>query len=432
MDELAAREVPYTPTPPLDMSRPGPLSGLRIIELASEEAAYAGKLLADMGAEVLLVEPPFGHHTRRFEPFVEDVKDPERSLWFWHYNTSKMGIALDLEDPEDSATFTKLVSHADVVLEAEPYGRLAGLGLDESLREHHSELIWVSVTPFGRGNSRAAEQHTDLTMFAGAGPAWSCGYDDHELAPVRAGGNQAYQTASLWAAVAAMVAVNSRTQTGRGQFVDVSMHAASNVTTENASHFWLVDQSTVQRQTGRHAVPWSTPMTITRDRDGYEVLTGFPPRTTKDLQALVDWMAALELDQVFPDIVLLNLAIEAGGIDIYTMDSDPLMAEFYRAARDALGVIASNLSAQEFFIGAQRRNMPVGPIKAPEEVMTDPHLVERGFPVSVHHDEIGRDVVYAGPPVRFNGSPARISRPAPTIDQHSSLVQSEWLTATLP
>ena len=81
----------------------GPLVGLRVVELASEHGALAGKMLADLGAEVVLVEPPGGHPTRDLPPFRDDRPDPEGSLWWWHYNTSKLGVVLDLESPQGLA-----------------------------------------------------------------------------------------------------------------------------------------------------------------------------------------------------------------------------------------------------------------------------------------------------------------------------------------
>src|SRR4029077_4428246 len=165
----------------------------------------------------------------------------------------------------------------------EPPGRLRALGIDDAdLRPGHPGLIWAAVTPFGRTNPRAHEPPTappppppsgpptprahapapDPTTPPNAGPVWSCGYDDHTVPPVRGGGNQAYQTASIHAAVAILVAVLHRDVTGTGQFVDVSMHAASNVTTEFASYGWLVNQTTVQRQTCRHASVHPTQTTV--------------------------------------------------------------------------------------------------------------------------------------------------------------------------
>ena len=100
----------------------------------------------------------------------------------------------------------------------------------------------MSVTPFGRTTSRAHEPATDLTLLAGGGPVWSCGYDDHSLPPVRGGGNQAFHIGSTFAVMGALTAVLHRDVTGRGQHVDVSMHAAANVTTESGSFDWLVAQ----------------------------------------------------------------------------------------------------------------------------------------------------------------------------------------------
>src|SRR5579872_2303346 len=106
------------------------LTGVRVIELASERIAFAGKLLADMGADVILVEPPGGDPARHYPPFADDVADPERSLWWWHYHTSKRGVVLDLAAAADRARLEALVAGADILIESEPEGRLARLGLD--------------------------------------------------------------------------------------------------------------------------------------------------------------------------------------------------------------------------------------------------------------------------------------------------------------
>ena len=207
--------------------------------------------------------------------------------------------------PAGAERFRRLCAAADVVLEGEPPGRLAALGLDgPDLRAADPRLIWVSVTPFGRSGPRSDEPFTDLTVLAGGGPVWNCGYDDHTIPPVRGGGNQGYQTASMHAAVATLVAVLHRDETGAGQLVDVSMHAAANVTTEAGSYFWLVAQETVQRQTCRHASPRPTQATITYDPDGKFVPTGIPPRTAKDYQLLLDWLDGLGWRERVPRGVL--------------------------------------------------------------------------------------------------------------------------------
>ena len=238
----------------------GALAGVRVIELAHERTSFAGKLLADMGADVIVVEPPGGHATRAYDPFLEDRPGAERSLYWWHYNTSKRGVTARVDTPRGRELVARLAAGADVLLEGEDPGRLASLGIDlAALRVDNERLISVSITPFGPSGPRSDEQATDLTLFASGGPAWSCGYDDHSLPPVRGGGNQALHTGAHYAVISLLVALLAREESGRGQHVDVNLHAAANVSTEAGSYHYLVDQSIVQRQTGRHAMPMAGP-----------------------------------------------------------------------------------------------------------------------------------------------------------------------------
>ena len=148
---------------------PGPLDGMSVVELASEHAAWAGKLLAELGADVVVVEPPGGHASRTYGPFLDDEPGPERSLFWWNYNTSKRSVVLDLANHDDATRFRDLAAAADIVLEGEPTGRLAELGLDhEQLRADHPELIWVAVTPFGRATSRTTRPPTSHSSRAAA------------------------------------------------------------------------------------------------------------------------------------------------------------------------------------------------------------------------------------------------------------------------
>lgn len=403
--------------------REGALHGVRVIELASEHAAWAGKLLADLGADVIVVEPPGGHASRAYGPFLGDEPGPERSLFWWCYNTSKRGVVLDLDDAADAERFRDLAGGADIVLEGEPPGRLGALGLDHpKLRAAHPELIWVSVTPFGRATSRAQEPATDLTILAGGGPVWNCGYDDHSIPPVRGGGNQAFHIASAFAVMSALTAVLQRDVSGRGQFVDVSMHAAANVTTESGSFDWLVARNTVIRQTGRHALAYVTQETQVQCADSRYVNTGFPPRHAKDFASLRDWVDALGLREQFDDIVLLDLAVERGGVSLAALREDPLVAEIYGAGRSALVFLAGHLTADEFFVGAQQRGIAVGSVWSPEEAFDNEHFVARDFPVEVEHDDIGRTITYPGAPFRAPRSPWRISRRPPHVGEHQAEV----------
>jgi crotonobetainyl-CoA:carnitine CoA-transferase CaiB-like acyl-CoA transferase len=399
------------------------LDGLRVVELASAHATYGGKLLGDLGADVVVVEPPGGHESRDYGPFADDEPGPERSLFWWHYNTSKRGVVLDLDTTDGRARFANLVRSADVVLEGEAPGRLAALGIDHDvLRAEHPELVWVSVTAFGRTSSRAQEPFTDLTILAGGGPVWSCGYDDHTIPPVRGGGNQAFHIAGVFAVMAALTAVLHRDVSGTGQFVDLSMHAAANVTTESATFDWLVAQLTVLRQTGRHALSVITQETQVRCADGRYVTTGFPPRHVKDFISLRDWIDAEGLRERCEEIVLLDLAVERGGVSLADLREDPLATEIYGAGRTALVFLAEHLTADEFFLGAQSRGLATGAVWSPEEALQNEHFVARGFPVPVEHDDLGRTVTYPGAPFRAPSAPWRISRRAPHVGEHQAEV----------
>jgi crotonobetainyl-CoA:carnitine CoA-transferase CaiB-like acyl-CoA transferase len=407
----------------------GPLSGLRIVELASEIAPWAGKLFGDMGADVILVEPPGGHPTRNFGPFADDVPDPDRSLWFWYYNTSKRSVCLDLDQGAGRERLRKLISEADIILEGERPGRLASLSLDyAAIRPLNPRLIMISVTPFGQTGPRVDEEVTDLTLLAGGGPVWMCGYDDHTLPPVRGGGNQGYHTASHFAVMSGLSALVYRDKTGTGQHINVNAHAAANVTTEGGSYNWLVARQTVQRQTGRHAGVQPSQSTQILCADGRYVSTGLGVRRPEQFRMLLEWLSVAGLVGTFPSRAILEWAVEEPILDPFSQEDDTLAK--LGAAREAIGHLAANMPAYEFFQGGQKRNMQVSIIYSPEEVLSDPHMVARGFPVSVNHPELGRDVTYPGAPYLFHKSPVRIQRRPPLVGEHSEEVFNEWFPSS--
>jgi benzylsuccinate CoA-transferase BbsE subunit len=410
------------------------LEGLRVLELASDRAGYAGKLLADLGADVIVVEPPGGHASRRHGPFADGVVDPNRSLRWWYYNTSKRGIVLDLDVPNGAAAFRALARDVDIVLEAEPPDRLDALGLDHTqLRAERPELIWVSVTPFGRRCADLDAPMTDLTILAQGGVVWNCGYDDHTIPPVRPGGGQSQHIAGVFAACGALTAVLSRDNTGRGQHVDVSMIAAANVTTESGSIQWLVSNTLIQRQTGRHAAPMRTQDTQVQAADGNYVTTGFPPHSAQGFQRLKDWLEELGLADEFPETFFLTMGVERGGVHYQDLGDDVEGTAIYAAGRDALCFIASRLSARDFFVGAQSRDFQCGVIFAPEEAIGDEHFRSRGFPVVVHHPELGRDVIYPGAPFIDGEGGTWIQRRPPLVGEHTAeVLDSIPLTAGRP
>ena len=150
-----------------DSEQPGPLAGLRVLELSDEKGQWCGKLMADLGADVIKIEPPGGQNTRRVGPFLDDIPHPERSLYFWHYNTSKRGVTLNLDTADGRELFKRLASTADVALETFQPGRMASLGLAYAdLAPSNPGLIMCSITSFGQTGPWNDYSSTDLTHLA--------------------------------------------------------------------------------------------------------------------------------------------------------------------------------------------------------------------------------------------------------------------------
>lgn len=401
------------------------LSGIRVIELANERTSWAGKLMGDMGADVILVEPEEGEASRNYPPFLDDQPGENRSLYFWHYNTSKRSVVLDLE--QNTEQFLELVNSADILIESEPINRLSNLNIDyPQLSQSNKNLIHIAVTPYGRNSSLSDLPSTDLTIMAAGGPPWSCGYDNHDLPPVRGWGNQSVHTACHFATMSALTALLFRGKTGQGQFIDVSMTAALNVTTEAASYSWLVNRSIVQRQTGRHAAVNPTGETQIQCADGKWANTGVPPRFPREFQKLLDWIRALALEESFPEAVFLEMGANWDGpFDLSQIGSDDTITAIFSAGREGLKLIASSVSAYEFFTGCQNAGLAVGIINSPEEAFEDPHFKDRGFQVEVEHEDFERTITYPGAPFNLPKAPWSISRRAPHKGEHTQEIFAE-------
>ncbi len=388
----------------------GPLTGLRVLELADEKGQFCGKLLGDLGADVLKIEPPGGESTRRLGPFLDDIPHPERSLSFWYYNTSKRGLTLNLESADGRQLFQRLAAGADVILETFRPGFFAALGLGyDRLAAQHPALIMCSLTPFGQTGPWRDYLSADLLHMAAGGQMASSGYDETDVPnapPMAPGGGNAWHMGSHFAYIAIMAALVYRTVSGRGQYIDASIHEACALTTEAAIPNYIYRHEVVQRHTGRHHAVGPSPRTQFRSKDGLYVTAlvagRLNPRYIKDLAALLDsyGMAGDLMDPKYQDPKVI--AENQGHI------IDGLVATF----------IAS-LPAEEVYHAAQARGFTWGAVRAPEQLLDDAHLQDRGFWKQVEHPELGRSYTYPGEAALYNGSPWAISRRAPLLGEHN-------------
>jgi benzylsuccinate CoA-transferase BbsE subunit len=389
----------------------GPLAGLRVLELADEKGQFCGKLLGDLGADVVKIEPPGGERCRHVGPFLDDIPHPERSLYFWYYNTSKRGITLNLETADGRRLFARLAATSDVILETFRPGLLVSLGLGhEALREQNSRLIMCSLTPFGQTGPWRDYLSSDLLHMAAGGEMASCGYDDADVPnapPIAPGGGNAWHMGCHFAYMAIMAALVYRTVSGQGQYIDASIHEACALTTEAAIANYVYRGEVLRRQTGRHHAAGPTPRTQFRAKDGTFVcaLVGgrLNPKFVRDLAELLDsyGMAGDLQDPKYQNQAVIT--------ENTSHIIDDLIANF----------IAS-LPAEEVYHAAQERGFTWGAVRAPEALLDDAHLHDRGFWKQVEHEELGRSFIYPGEAAIYNGSPWRISRRAPLLGEHNA------------
>ncbi|MDP6453474.1 MAG: CoA transferase [SAR202 cluster bacterium] len=397
------------------------LQGIRVLELGGEIGGWCGKLLADMGATVTKIEPPEGDPTRAYEPFFDDQEGVNRSLYFWHYNTSKRGVTLNLESDRGRELFNELAESADVIVDSLPPGYLDSVDIGyQQIKTISPAVVMASITPFGQDGPFKDYATTDLTALAFGGPVWNCGYDDHSIPPIRGGGNQGYHTACHYAAIGIMTALVHRQFTGVGQYIDVNMHAALNVTTEGATYSWLVAGDTVQRQTGRHASVTPTAPSQVLCRDGRYLNVGFPARTEEQWFHLLAWLDEEGLVESLGEYLdPPNWAAMRAG--------DPKAREQQRRVAEAMQSLAKKTDSYDLFSRAQGLGFQWGIIYSPEDVLNDPHFQARAFPTEVEHPELDATFIYPGAPYKLPASPWAIQSRAPLLGEHNEQVYTEEL-----
>jgi crotonobetainyl-CoA:carnitine CoA-transferase CaiB-like acyl-CoA transferase len=383
------------------MMAAGALADVRVLDLADESGVYCGKLLADMGADVIKIEPPGGAAMRNIGPFHGGTPARDRSLFFWHYNTNKRSVALDLEQEAERGRFRRLAARADVIIETAAPGHLESLGFSyAALAACNPRLTLVSITPFGQSGPYRDYRASDLIAQAVGGMAYVNGFPDEP--PLQGLGLQAYHSASTYAAIGALLALLARERTGRGQWIDVSLQECVAACVEHASSFFHQNGTIAERQGSLH---WTRYFRVGRCTDGYVMHC-----TLGDWTSLIEWVKA-----------------EGKARDL----GEPVWDDFnYRRDHcahlfDVLDEWASAYTVADLVEGAQLRRIPYAAVLAPETLPQNPQLLKRGFFVPIRHDELATTVIYPGAPYAFSATPWRIHRPPPRVGEHNAEVLGE-------
>jgi crotonobetainyl-CoA:carnitine CoA-transferase CaiB-like acyl-CoA transferase len=387
---------------------------LRVLDLADESGSLCGRILADLGADVIKVEPPGGDPGRRVPPFADDRPEPDRSLAWLANNVNKRGITCDLRLPSGQAIFRRLAERADVVVETFPPGELDECGLGyAALASSNPGLVLTSITPFGLDGPGDSWPASDLEITASSGSLWLAG--DPGRAPVRSTLPQSPNWAGMYAAMATLMAILARDTTGRGQQVDVSSQTSSLTAISHAPIFWDLLRENPGRS-GPYLSGRSVTGTAFRNiwpcRDGYVTFALYGgPAGRETGKALVAWM----LERDFPAEALPRL-----NWDEFNVATAP--RELVQTLEAEIGPFLLTLTKTEFFQGVVRRNMLGYPVATVEDIWDDQQLKARDFWQEVAAPWSGASLAFPGSFALFDGVRPSIQRAAPRIAEHNAEV----------
>jgi benzylsuccinate CoA-transferase BbsE subunit len=396
------------------------LTPIRVLDLTIGNIALGPRLFGDVGADVIKIEPPGGCNSR-IGPYYKNIVDPQKSLPWFAYNLNKRGITLDINKSEGQELFKKLAKTADIIIESMGVTALDNLGLGyNDLVKINPDIIYTSITPFGKTGPKSHYAMSELTVWASGGFLNDCG--DPDRAPVWIGFPQAGVFGGAEGAVGSMTALWHRNNTGEGQFVDVSMQEAAVAPNMNVLQMWDVNKVEFKRV---GAVSFVAATRVKQPiyfkcKDGLIMilaLGGNEPyvsssqnlvRWMKDEEMCPDWLAKLDWWKEYNAAVLKQDLADKVGIAIEAFTSTRTKQELYE-------------------IGAfgKYKQMLVAPVASTKDISEDVQLAGRNYWVEVEHPELKAQVNYCGPFIRLSESPVQFTKRAPLIGEHNREVYKE-------
>jgi crotonobetainyl-CoA:carnitine CoA-transferase CaiB-like acyl-CoA transferase len=386
------------------------LSPYRVLDLADERGILCGKILADLGADVLQIEPPEGSSARRVGPFERDEPHPERSLFWWAYAANKRGITLNLTTSDGKALLKRLVSSAHFLVESFPPGHLAGLGLDyRTLAALNPGLIVVSITPYGQDGPYAHYRASDLNGMGMAGFMYLTG--DPDRPPVRVGTSHFYLHGAAAGATGAMIAHAQRVLAGQGQHVDVSCQEAVARTLASAPQLFAIENTVIRRQGSYRQTGGTTFMRITWPcQDGFVnfQLSG-GAGAGRSVNNLIQWMEEEGLGD--PHLT---------GLDWTTLGYGMINKQLLERVVPPVERFLMSHTKAELFEGAVKRRILLFPVSTAPDILRNTQLQARGYFRQVTHPELQAPLTYPGPFVRASATPLSLRRTAPRLGEHNA------------
>ena len=397
------------------------LSPYRVLDLTDERGLLCGKILADLGADVIQIEPPGGSNARNLGPFYQNCAHPEKSLFWWAYAANKRSITLDLQTQDGSRMFRSLVKDAHFVIESFPPGRLEELGLSyQELETINPGLVMVSITPFGQTGPFAHYEAPDIVGMALGGFMSLTG--DSDRPPLRVGFPQFYLHGAAAAAAGAMLAHTHRALTGQGQHVDVSCQQAVAKTLAHAPQSWDVEGVVLKRMGVLRQTSADTAVRINWPcKDGYINFMIQGGSAAPSTRALLQWLDEEGMgDQYLNSINWEELGYGQVGTEMMNRISEPLERFF------------SAHTKEELTEGSVERRILLFPVATQGDLQAHPQLEARRYYQQLFHPELDTPVTYPGPFVKTGdeGQDTLRRRP-PLIGEHNWEIYRDELGLTM-
>lgn len=390
-----------------------PFSPYRVLDLTDEKGYFCGKIFADLGADVIKVEPPDGDLGRNNGPFYRDAPHKDRSLYYFAYNTNKRGITLNIDTPDGQELFKTLIKNSDFVIESFSPGYMDERGLSYSvLSKINPRMIMVSITSFGQSGPYKDWKASDVTSIAMGGLSHIAGHPDG--APARVCIDQAYVVGSVQAAMGAMIAHYYREARGKGQHVDVSIQESvvlSALTVPQAydltGFVWPREGAFLARSGKKVRCIWPC-------KDGHVSWRIFGGGLGVKTRALVEWMDSE------------GKAGELTKVDWQKMDYLSVPPDEFDQWQHIFYDFFKTHTKAELCREALDRGIVLFASSTPKDLLKDPQLQSRNFWTDVNHLELGSTITYPGPLYKSTEITWETRR-SPIIGEHNRDVYEDEL-----
>jgi crotonobetainyl-CoA:carnitine CoA-transferase CaiB-like acyl-CoA transferase len=388
------------------------LESLRALDFTDEQGFFCGRVLADLGVDVIKVEKLGGDSARNIGPFYKDRIEPTTSLFWFAYNANKRGITLDIESSDGREILKSLVKTADFIIESFPCGYMDSLGLSYyALSEINPKIIMASITPFGSMGPYKDYKSCELINMAMSGLMNLSG--DPDRPPVIISFPHACLHAGAQAAVAMLAACYWREETGRGQYIDVAIRETVIQMIAQAIAHWKVNRVRVRRA-GQRRVGWGPGLVrqIWPCKDGFVIfLLGGGGVRARPNKALVDWMDSEGMASY--DLKKMNWN---------TFDMASTTEDVITMLEEAIGKFFLCHTKAELFREGAKRRIDIYPVNDCRDIAEEEQLKDRDFWTYVEHPELGTNVTYPRAFIRSSENYVGIRHRAPLIGEHNEAI----------